>query len=769
MSQLPPTVLPPWPRQPFVGLALAAGLGILGADRAPNCSWPAWSIVAALLPLALVRRNSLWTYAFVAAGFFLLHSLRTTDTPGQRLARELGGEAETISTRGTVISEPKFSASGYATFLLRLSVIERAGEIRPAKATLFVRWKGVADFGDELQLLGIARPIAPPRNPGEFDMRAYLARRDVYDQLFVGYEGDGTLVRRRGGNWILRAAQKSRRWMQEALVRGLDDAPDVRALISGMVLGLRHQTPEDIEEPFQQTGTLHLFAVAGLHVGIVAQLLWIVATVARLPRKWAIALIIPALFFYAAITGLHPSSVRAAVMSAVLLGGFVVERRVFAVNSLAAAAVLILCWNTNELFSIGFQLSFAVVTAIVLFADPIFRRLRFLFEPDPFLPRSLLSQTRRFTDRFFWWLGRGASVSLAAWIGSLPLMLWYYHIVTPISLLANLVVVPVAFFILAGGLLSMIAAPISSWLGVVFNNANWISAQIVLSIVHFFAQWPTGHFYAERPHCPSGARAEITVLDLGAGGAAHVRTRDGDWLFDTGGQRDFERIVRGYLRSRGVNRLDGVLLSHGDSGHIGGAAGLLHDFQPRTIIDNPAPDRSRIHRALIDQLAEQRRNRTLRAAGDTLILSPGVTARILFPPTGFAAKTADDQTLVVQLLIAGKPRALFMFDSGEATERALLARHLDLRSDIIVKGQHRSGISGRPDFLDAVRPQAIVATSRDFPNSEHITDEWAETLRARGIKLFRQDKTGAIQFQFFRDDWKATAYLTSETFRSTNR
>ena len=70
-----------------------------------------------------------------------------------------------------------------------------------------------------------------------------------------------------------------------------------------MVLGLRHQTPEDIEEPFQQTGTLHLFAVAGLHVGIVAQLLWIVATVVQLRRKLAIALIIPALLFYAAITG----------------------------------------------------------------------------------------------------------------------------------------------------------------------------------------------------------------------------------------------------------------------------------------------------------------------------------------------------------------------------------------------------------------------------------------------------------------------------------
>src|SRR5205823_7456325 len=106
-----------------------------------------------------------------------------------------------------------------------------------------------------------------------------------------------------GGNRILRAAQKSRAWMQATICRGLENSLDVTGSINGMVLGLRHQTPEDIEEPFQQTGTLHLFAVAGLHVGIMARLLWILATVVRLPQHWATTLIIPALLFYSAVTG----------------------------------------------------------------------------------------------------------------------------------------------------------------------------------------------------------------------------------------------------------------------------------------------------------------------------------------------------------------------------------------------------------------------------------------------------------------------------------
>src|SRR5438046_3399035 len=292
-------------------------------------------------------------------------------------------------------------------------------------------------------------------------MRSYLARRDVRRLLFVRYPEDGALIRHGGGNPIMRAAQKSRAWMQSALCRGLEDAPDVQNFLSGITLGLRHQTPENIEEPFQQTGTLHLFAVAGLHVGIVARLLWILAMLARLSRKWATALIIPLLLFYAAVTGLHVSSVRAAVMSSILLGGFFFERKVFALNSLAAAAFFLLCWDTNEFFSTGFQLSFAVVGGIILLADPLSGRLRLLGAPDPFLPRRLVSGLRPMIGPGSPWLCRGGSVSLAAWLGSLPLILWYFHLVTPSSLLANLVVVPIAFFILAVALLSLVAAPMA--------------------------------------------------------------------------------------------------------------------------------------------------------------------------------------------------------------------------------------------------------------------------------------------------------------------
>ncbi len=268
------------PRQPFVGLAVMAPIGIILAELFPllPSALLATAIAVVICAVALLRwSNLIATYAIVGVGFFLLHSLRTSKTEGEQLAAELGSRPRVVTATGFVISEPKIAPNGFATFLLKLDSIELEGRKQTARAVWRVRWRGTPEFGDELRLFGTAEVIAPPRNPGEFDMRSYLARRDVRRTLFVRYPEDGTLIRHAGGNPILHAAQKSRLWMQNALCRGLENAPEVQDFLGGIVLGLRHQTPEDIEEPFQQTGTLHLFAVAGLHVGIVAALLWMLA------------------------------------------------------------------------------------------------------------------------------------------------------------------------------------------------------------------------------------------------------------------------------------------------------------------------------------------------------------------------------------------------------------------------------------------------------------------------------------------------------------
>jgi beta-lactamase superfamily II metal-dependent hydrolase len=113
---------------------------------------------------------------------------------------------------------------------------------------------------------------------------------------------------------------------------------------------------------------------------------------------------------------------------------------------------------------------------------------------------------------------------------------------------------------------------------------------------------------------------------------------------------------------------------------------------------------------------------------------------------------------------------LFESDAGGEAEAALVTSGDDLQSDILVKGQHHQGISGTPQFLDAVRPKLIIATSSDSPTAEQITDEWKSTIAERPIKLFRQDETGAVEISFTaKGEWQARSYLTGEIFRSTSR
>ncbi len=754
-------------RQPFVGLAFAAGIGIIAADFFPTVSLPVLAVAATGVIAALLFPFTPLVFAAVVAGFFCLHSTRISHTPAQALADAAGAETRPINVVGTVATEPKIESNGVAVFLLQLYRANIGEKTFVGKATVLVRWRRAPAIGDELVLFGTLQPIEPPRNPGEFDMRAYLVRRGVNRTLIVRYAENGQILQSGSEFSVRRAAARSREWMQHTLSRGIEDSPDVVGLICGTALGLRHQTREDIEEPFQQTGTLHLFAVAGLHVGIVAWLLWTTATVLRLSRKRATAIIIPLLFFYAAITGLHVASVRAAIMSGILLGGIFFERKVFALNSLAAAAFLILLWDSNELFTSGFQLSFAVVGAIVLFAEPAFTRFRRVAAPDPFLPRLLLSRVHR----TFLGIGNAtaaaAAVSLAAWLGSLPLIYWYFHLITPVSLLANLVIVPIAYFVLALAMLSLAVAPISPGLSVVFNNGNWLLSRAVLALVHFFAGLPASHVYQQR-FTETRPPMAITVLDEGTGAAAHVRANGHDWLIDCGGWRSYKRTLKSFLHSRGVNRLDGLLLTHGDAQHIGGAAETVIDFEPRQIYDNPLDVRSAIQRRFRELLrAAGKRPRHLER-GDRLVLGPNIGVEILYPTPDLQIASADDAPLVARLTF-GKVYALFESDAGRDVESALLEYGDDLRSDILIKGQHQTGGSGSAGFINAVQPKLIIATSRESPVAERIDEKWANDIAQRGIKLFRQDLTGAVEIEFRNRDWTARAYVTGETFRSSNR
>jgi ComEC/Rec2-related protein len=756
----------------MAGLAIFASLGIFLADRWPAGLPPVFLAVAALAPIAICWKRSHAAWLFVCASFFLLHHLQHHYSPGRELAQALsGGGRELAHAVGIVLDEPDPNSDGkrFSQFQMKIESLD-LGEARGfSGATVLVHWRGAApDFGSRVLIDGAASNIPPTPNPGQFDYAAYLRRLGVFSEIHVRYEQDQHILATGHGNIFFAHAYAARRWMQRALKLGLEDSPEAAGLIQSMVLGLKNETPDDVRELFLRTGTLHLFVVNGLHVGMFAFIALFLVKPLGIHRGRAVFVIIPLLIFYAMVTGLSSGSVRATIMAAIILAGYLADRRPVMLNNLGAAAFAILLWNNEELFMPGFQFSFGVVFMIIILSGRLHRFLEKFGKPDDFLPRSLWSP---FQTGVFLGVRRLASllaVSLSAWIGSVPFTTRYFHLITPSAVLANLVVVPAAFMALFQGILSMLAASASHTAATLFNNSNWLVAHGIMRAVGLFAVVPGGHVYVELPRFAKPPLCEATCLALGSGDAIHLRAGNQDWLIDCGSRGTYENIVQPYLRMRGINRLDGLVLTHGDYQHIGGALSAVEDFTPRHVIESVLQDRSPNRRVLRLDLARRRLKLETPSRDSLLPLGSNATLRVLYPPPDIAATSADDKALAL-LLEAGGCRVLFMSDNGFLTERWLLDHNAVVKSDILVKGQHASDISGTPDFLNAVAPRAIVCATSDFPPEARIPDEWARDVARRGIELFREDRTGAVTIELRAGECAVRSHLGNQTFQSKSR
>ena len=496
---------------------------------------------------------------------------------------------------------------------------------------------------------------------------------------------------------------------------------------------------------------------------MMAVLLWYILKLLRVPRRLAAGLIIPMLFLYVLMTGWKAASVRSAVMAAVVLAGLMANRKPVLINNLCAAGFLILLADTDQLFNPGFQLSFCVVATIMLAGSPLASLFAAPFRPDPFLPERLLSAPRRWiirgTERFALLL----AVSTAAWLGSLPLTIGYFHLISLTALPANAIAVPLSFAIMAVSMLSLGAGLFSAWLASIYNQTNWLLAQALLATIHAFASLPGSFFYVRLPDYPTPL-AEVVVFDFGAGGAAWVRAQGHHWLIDSGPAHSHDTVILPFLRSRGLRSLHGLLLTHGDAGHIGSASELLRACPPERVVDSTLDDRS-VQRARVhEELLRLQRPKSPHRSGDRIVLGSETRFQVLYPPGLVPRGVADDKSLVVQLRV-GTTRILFMSDSGFYTEQWLLENIPDdLRSDILVKGAPQYGPSGDTAFLTAVRPNAVVASATQFPESQQISANLVETLRSRGIRLFAQDRCGAVMIRVFPNSWEVSAFLNGQQY-----
>ncbi len=377
-------------RLPCVGLFLCAAAGVVAGRYFPLAgglfaALAAAAFVAAcfrplgrLLPLAL-------TLTFAAA-----QAWQYRESSSVRLAALLSDAPQTCQATIDVLEAPHLSTtSERCRFTAELRSLVVGGRRLPADCRVIVLWNGPPPvYGGAYEIRASVSNCPPQRNPGAFDYSAWLANSGIRSQLEMLRTGDARLLRIEG-NPIVRFAIASREWIERTISHGIEGTQEA-ILIKAMTIGDTSDAPDSLKAAFRETGTFHLFSVSGLHVGIVAVLLWAVLGACGVEQRRSVLVIIPCLFFYALLTGLSAASVRSAIMLSLIAIGLVVDRPTVALNSIGAAGLALLAWDSSQLFNSGFQLSFGAVAAICLFAVPIQKRMSALVAPDPFVPVRLV-------------------------------------------------------------------------------------------------------------------------------------------------------------------------------------------------------------------------------------------------------------------------------------------------------------------------------------------------------------------------------------------
>jgi len=276
----------------------------------------------------------------------------------------------------------------------------------------------------------------------------------------------------------------------ETLTKGLERFPGITTVMKALLLGYRRALPQETYEKFVRTGTLHIFAISGLHVGMVGILIASILKAACIPRKFWGLWLFPLLLMYVLATGMKSSAFRALAMASLYFFAPIFGRKPDVPSSIAFAAIILLLFNPAQITSAGFIFSFAVVSSIVMVFSAVPERV-FIFSQSPYGPDRTAFPAPRLIAAWIWRYSISLIVtSFAAAIASFPLSARFFSSFSPLSLIGNIFVVPLTFIIILTGWLSIITGAVSSIAAEIFNHANCIFIEWLLGIVNLLSQVP---------------------------------------------------------------------------------------------------------------------------------------------------------------------------------------------------------------------------------------------------------------------------------------
>jgi ComEC/Rec2-related protein len=690
---------PPVPPLALAGLCALSILLACAQRRRAAGVWAAHAAVVLLFWFRAVSQEGGAALTFPAL-------LDGADRAYVSLVGRIEDDAEVLRVRG--------DGGRVWTFPLRTEAIRSAGPWRRVDKSVRVRCltpraEPPVLYGQRVLLHGLVSEDPAGRVRKEWVLRVQADGPRMLD------ENTGSRLRA----FCLRGRQACAR----VLSRGIEDFPDECGLLLALMLGYRQAMPDRLYDIFSRTGSLHIVAISGSHIIIFSGIAIAFIRALGIPRTRWLFYLAPLVVIYTLGTGMAPSALRACLMALVFWSAVLLRRKPDGASALCFAALVLLLVDPGQIGDAGFVLSFTAVAGLILFYPPIHRFLQRRLPEDPFAlqPVSAGSAWRRSVKKFL--LALVAS-SVAAWLVTTPLSAWYFNQFSPVALVVNLFVVPLAAVILFTGCLSLIAGLVSGFLVEVLNMANVTFVSAMLGMVGWFERIPGGHCFVAAPPAGGmavgfallaglffGSRLVRRAAAIGAGIAAivllGVRLADqrveiclpggdsaGACFIDLPGGRDVlvdpgprfsSRDLMRWLRARGVDRLGALVVTRARADVAGGAVDLM-DRIPVDELWLPDHDaRSTVDQRLRDLAAGREIPVRRLARGDRGSWRGVVEWEALHPVRGAGHSNAAEAQLVLRVA-RGPSSVLFFGERNAAVEAGLSASAQELSASAVLFG-----------------------------------------------------------------------------------
>jgi len=760
--------LPAWVPGAAAVVCLAASLALRGRPRAqPRQSGTVQLTSICLLILSL----GLWRYDLA----------RPTLVPGPLAAYN---DRDSVAFRGLVVNDPvpRDRSANLQVSVYELKVDDAWMPIR-GQVLVQVPSYETYRYGDELEVHG---KLETPPDVETFSYRTYLARQGIHSLL--RYPGIGLLARDQGQPLLAFLYALKRR--TQSVITAILPEPEA-ALLTGILVGSDEGIPRSLMDKFRATGTAHIIAISGFNITLISAAL--VKVFSRfLQRYVALVVAVGAIALYTVLVGAEPPVVRAAIMGGLTALALIVGRRSHALTSLLAAAWLMTAWDPFLLWDIGAQLSFFASLGLIAYSERLQRA------SENLLGRFASMETAEHVTRL---LSDSLLATVAALVTSLPVMMYHFGHFSPLSLLSNLLILPVQPTIMYLGSTAAMAGlaylPLgqmlgwAAWLFLTYTirtveiTANWIHTSGTTSSVHpavpiayygllalFTVESTRGLIsleaikrslqrgtvrkaaisalvivlvlvWAAVASLPDG-RLHVSFLDVGQGDAILIQTPAGHRLLIDGGPSPAALLAAlGRYLPFWDRRIDMVMLSHPHDDHVRGLLSVLDRYHVRQVLVSDVSHHSSVYQQWRQQLSEK--SIPLLAVQYPLRVDfgDGPTMEVLPPDTNYY-DNLDETSLVARL---SWDRASFLLTGDLEADGLLEFRDTgwSLACTVLKVPHHGSDEAVNERLLAMAHPDlAIISVGADN-RFGHPAGETLACLEQAGIRVLRTDQAGTVE------------------------